>query len=485
MTATRRPKLTLLVISALLLLLALPSMAESGPDRSAPPELGPPPSFAIPQPSRFELSNGLPVVLLAKHDVPIVQIALLIRSGSVAAAPGVASMAMDLLDEGAGDLDALGLAEAVEYLGARLSTWSSDDASGVNLFTITARLDEALPLLADVVLRPAFTQAELDRLRTERLGELLQARDEARVIAGAELGQALFGARHPYGLWVGQSDLEALTLDRLKAFHRDHLRTGNASLVVVGDVTEETIRPRLEKVLGGMASGAAPASKALDFSQVSGRRIVLVDKPGAAQSEIRVARMGPDRKTSDFYALTVMNTVLGGSFTSRLNSNLREDKGYTYGARSGFSFGAQEGPFSVRTAVQTEVTAAALTEIFSELERIREIPPVELDRARNYSALRYPSSFQTVGGIASELAELVLYDLPADTVNHHVDRLLAVTGQEAAAAAEKWVDPDQMLVVVVGDRAVIEQSLRELKLGEMEILSIEDVLGPPPEMGEG
>ena len=479
-----RSQLAGISICALLLLLALPALAVEAPDRSAPPELGPPPSFSIPQPSRFELGNGLSVVLLSKHDAPIVQLQLLILSGGVSTSPGVASMAMDLLDEGAGELDSLGLAEAVEFLGARLSTWSSDEFSGINLFTTRARLEEALPLMSDVVLRPAFPEAELSRRHAERLGQLLQMRDEARAIAGVALAQQLFGPDHPYGRFVGQPELDAISLESIKAFHRDHFRTGNMTLIVVGDVTEEAIRPLLEKAFGGLREGKAPSSPTMEFPQVAKRRIVLVDKKGAAQSEIRVARMGPDRKTEDYYPLTVMNTVLGGSFTSRLNSNLREDKGYTYGARSGFSFGVHEGPFRVRTAVQTDVTAAALSEIFSELEKIREIPEVELERARNFTALRYPSSFQTVGGIASQLAELVLFDLPADTVNHHVEKLLAVTGEQAVAGAERWVDYEKMLVLIVGDRSEVEQGLIDLDIGEVEVLTIEDVLGPAPDLGK-
>jgi predicted Zn-dependent peptidase len=212
--------------------------------------------------------------------------------------------------------------------------------------------------------------------------------------------------------------------------------------------------------------------------------VILVDKPGAAQSEIRIGQVGVDRTTADYFALQVMNTVLGGSFTSRLNQKLREEKQYTYGASSGFSYGRYPGPFTAQAAVQTAVTDSALVEFLRELRGIlAAVPEEELTRARNYAALRYPARFQAVGAIAGELEELYLYDLPPDYFNTFVPRVLAVTRDDVRRVARRYLTPDRMAVVVVGDRAKVEAGVRALNLGPLRVLSIVDVLGPPPVVG--
>ena len=209
-----------------------------------------------------------------------------------------------------------------------------------------------------------------------------------------------------------------------------------------------------------------------------------MDKPGAAQSEIRIGRIGVPRLTDDYYALVVMNTILGGSFTSRLNQNLREDKGYTYGAGSYFDFAQLAGPFQASSAVQTAVTDAALTEFMKELNGILEpVPAEELERAKNFVALRFPSRFQTVAGIAGQLTQLELYDLPDGYFNEYVERILGITQADVRRVAQKYIVPDQMAVIVVGDRATIEEGIRALELGPINNLTIEDVLGRTPEIG--
>ncbi|MEE9561955.1 MAG: pitrilysin family protein, partial [Thermoanaerobaculia bacterium] len=345
--------------------------ADEQVDRSRPPALGPPPALDLPAVERHMLLNGLPVYLLEKHGVPVVQINLLIRTGSTAdkvGRTGLAALTVEMLDEGAGERDALELAEAIAYLGADLSTWSGYHDSGIDLFTPLDKLDEALPLLADVVLRPSFDGEELERQRLDRLTALLQARDEPRSIASAQFDRALFGADHPYGRLADEASLRALKVEDLETFHNTYFKPGNAALIVVGDVTADAMMPKLEVAFGGWRDADLPATEVAIVDQIEGRTVYLVDKPGAAQSEIRIGRIGAARDTEDYYALVVMNTVLGGSFTSRLNSNLREDKGYTYGARSRFAFRRAPGPFLAGAAVQTEVTDKALAEFMKELE---------------------------------------------------------------------------------------------------------------------
>ena len=462
--------------------LAAPAVAQA-PDRSTPPRLGPPPALTLPAIERATLANGLTVLYMPKREVPLVQINVVLKVGQAddpADRPGLASMTAAMLDEGAGERTALELSDEVEFLGASLFAGGDDHSTTVALHVPRAKLEAALPLLADVVLRPRFDGAELERQRTERLTTMTQWRDEPRAIAQAEYIRALYGDRHPYGrMALGTpASVASMTVEHLRAFHRTWFVPGNAAVIVVGDVALAEIRPMLERAFGGWTGGVVPARATPPAPQTGRRRVILVDKPGAAQSEIRIGMPAVSRETPDYDALVAMNTVLGGSFTSRLNQKLREEKQYTYGARSGFDFGKYPGPFTAQAAVQTDVTDSALVEFMRELRGIREpVPEDELARARNYAALRFPARFQSVASIANQLEELYVYDLPADYYNGYVQRLLAVSQADARRVARRYIDPDRFTVVVVGDRASIEQGIRALNLGPVEVLTVEDVFG--------
>jgi predicted Zn-dependent peptidase len=249
-------------------------------------------------------------------------------------------------------------------------------------------------------------------------------------------------------------------------------------------VKPKELLAHLEKTFGSWPGGQTKAPPLWpEVEQVGQRRLFLIDKPGAAQSVIRIGRLGPTRLTEDFYALTVLNTILGGSFTSRLNQNLREEHGYAYGAGSQFDFRPQPGPFLAGASVQTEVTDKALSEFIKELRGIMgAIPEAELQRAKNYVALSYPSSFQTVGQIAGELAELVQYNLPDSYFNEYIEKIVKVSQAELQAAARKHLDPERVEIVIVGDRAKVEAGLKTLGLGELRLMTIEEVLGPVPRL---
>lgn len=462
--------------------LAAPAVAQA-PDRSKPPELGPPPTLTLPAVERVTLANGLTVLYMPKRDVPLVQINVVVRAGQAddpADRPGLASMTAAMLDEGAGDRTALELSDEVEFLGASLFAGGDDHATTVALHVPRAKLEAALPLLADVVLRPRFDGGELERQRKERLTTMTQWRDEPRAIAQAEYIRALYGDRHPYGrMSMGTpASVESMTVEHLRGFHRTWFLPNNAAVIVVGDVGFAEVRPLLERAFGPWTRGTMPARTAPAAPQVRRRRVILVDKPGAAQSEIRIGMPAVSRDTPDYDALVAMNTVLGGSFTSRLNQTLREEKQYTYGARSGFSFGKYAGPFTAQAGVQTNVTDSALVEFMRELRGIREpVPEEELARARNYAALRFPARFESVASIANQLEELYVYDLSLDYYNGYVPRLLGVSRADVRRVARRYVDPDRLTIVVVGDRASVEQGIRALNLGPLEVLTVEDVFG--------
>ena len=466
------------------------------PNRAKPPELGPPPSLVLPPISRHTLSNGLTVLLMEKHQVPVLQINLVVRAGSAMdpeAKVGLASMTGAMLDEGSGQRDALAVADAVDYLGAQLSVSTEQHSTTISLHTPVSRVDSALSVLADVALRPAFPDEELERQRRQRLTALGQQHDEPRVVASVLFARTLYGEAHPYGRRSGgvERSLRALTVSDLRHFHDTWFRPNHSALIVVGDVRAEVILPRLETYFGTAGGpggrtglwqpGRTPDHHWPDATQVTARRLYIVDKPGAAQTEVVAGSVGAARSTPDYYALVVMNTVLGGSFTSRLNQNLREEKGYTYGASSGFGFDRLAGPFSARSAVHTAVTDKALAEVIKELRRIRDrVPGEELERAKNFVALRFPERFESVASIARQLGELYVYDLPLDYYHHFTRRILSVTSRDVQRVAREHVDPDRIAIVLVGDRSKIEAGVRALKLGPIETMNVEQVLGPIP-----
>ncbi len=476
------------VLAVLFLLISGNVLLARQVDRSTPPKLGPPPILKLPAIQRLQLSNGLPVVLMEKHQVPLVQINVLVKSGTVNephGQNGLASLTVDMLDEGAGHRDALQLADAIDFLGAQISTSAGYHNSVVSLHTPAARMDSALNLLSDVVLRPKFPQKELNRLRKERLTSLLQLHDRPTAIASALFNRILYGRKHPYGrIRLGsEKSLRKFTVADLRDFYRRNFVSNNAAIIVVGDVTPAEILPKLEKAFGKWASGRPAVPKLPAVSQIKKERIYLVDKPGAAQSVIRIGRIGVTRKTADYYPLVVMNTLLGGSFTSRLNQNLREEHGYSYGAGSSFSFRPLPGPFLAGASVQTDVTDKALVEFMKELNNIRKpISDEELTRTQNYVALRFPRRFETVRGIARQLQDLVAFDLPEDYFNNYVLKILAVTRADVERVARKYIVPDKMAIVVVGDRGRIEKGIRALHLAPVKFLKIDDVLGKTPRL---
>jgi zinc protease len=460
------------------------------PDRSVRPAVGEAPDVTLPPIQQFTLANGLRVVLMEKRDLPLIQLNLLVDAGSVrddAVHDGVASLTAAMLDEGAAGRTSLEIADAFEMMGARFAVGAGTHTANMTLRVPTPRLQEALALAADVVLRPEFPQHELDRLRTERLTSLVRRHDDPNAIAGALADATLFGAEHPYGRsGIGtDASLRAITAADLRSFHSRYYRPNSSTIIVVGDIDRPTAERLLGSAFGGWQRGEVQQVRLTDPPQVSGRVVYIVDRPGSAQSVVRLARVGVPRSTQDYYALEVMNVILGGSFTSRLNQNLREDKGYSYGASSGFSYLPAAGPWLATSAVQTPSTGPALGEFMNELRGMHQpMPADEVERAKNFLAMRYPAGFQSVSGIAGRLADMVLYDLPADYFNRFVDSVLAVTPADVERVARQYIDPENVAIFVVGDRAVIEQQVRDQALGPIRFLSVTDVLGPVPTLDE-
>lgn len=469
-------------VLALALPAACPAAGQSV-DRSKPPTPGPPPALRPPTIVRRTLSNGLPLLIVERHRVPLAAVTLLVRSGSTADPPakiGAASLTAAMLDEGAGGRSALAIADEIELLGASLSTSSTYDSSVVRLEVPVARLPVALPIAAAVALGPTFPQEELERLRQERLTAILQLRDNPAALAPLAFAHVVYGS-HRYGLPAGgtEASLRGLTVTDLREFHAAHYRPDNAALIVIGDVTADSMVPLLESAFGRWSSsGQIPSPSLPSVSRGDDRRIHLLDVPGAAQSQIRIGTVGVSRSTPDYFAITVLNTILGGSFSSRLNQNLREEHGYTYGAFSAFEMRRSAGPFFAAAGVQTDKTAEALKEFFNELNGIlAPIPRAELERVKNLIALGFPAEFETVQDLSRQLEEVLLYDLPSDYLSTYVERIRAVRAEDVQRAGRRYIDPTNLAIVIVGDARVIRDSIEALKLGPIRPLSLTEVLG--------
>ncbi|MEZ5317486.1 MAG: pitrilysin family protein [Vicinamibacterales bacterium] len=456
---------------------------QAGPDRSHAPVPGPPPTLTLPPIQKRVLSNGLPVWIVEMHEVPVVDVTLIVKAGAAADPAGkygLASFTAAMLDEGAGSRDALALADAVDFLGASLSTGSSYDSSAVHLHVPVAQLGDALPLMADVALRPRFADAEVERLRGERLTSLLQTKDNASALASAAFARLVYGPRHRYGTPSAGNEASngEMTASDLRGFYTTFYQPQNSHLLVVGDVTPASVIDRLEQQFGGWTNGAAPSVPALPAAAQHGpRQIYLVDKPGSAQAQIRIGWIGVARDTADYYVLDVLNTILGGSFTSRLNQNLREEHGYAYGASSVFDMRRSAGPFFAAAGVQIDKTVESLREFFKELDGMHQpVPADELDRAKNLEALSFPGGFETTAGMAANLGELVVYGLSESFFNEYVPRIQAVTAADVKRAADQYLQTDHFAVVVVGDLSKIEAPIRAAGLGPVRIVTADDIL---------
>jgi zinc protease len=463
--------------------------AQQPPDRSRPPQAGPPPALNLPQIQKRQLSNGLPVWIVELRKVPVAQVNLVVFSGTAqdpAGRFGIASLTAAMLEEGAGSRSALELADAVDYLGADLSAATATDATMVRLHVPVARLAEALPIMADVALRPSFPKDELERQRQQRLTNIIQARDDPATIAAIGFSRLLYGRAHRYGTpGFGMAEtLKAFTTDDLRGFYSTAFRPANAALLAVGDITADGVMPLFESNFGTWkppGSSAAAAETLPPVEQPAARAVYLIEKPGAPQTQIRIGWIGVPRSTPDYFPLVVLNTLLGGSFSSRLNMNLREKHGYTYGASSSFDMRASAGPFSAGAGVQTDKTGEALKEFFNELNAIgKPVPAEELARARNYVALRFPGGFETTGDVSRRLEDALVYKLPDDYFSKYVQNIQAVTSADVQRVAQKYIQPSRFIVTVVGDRQQIEPQIRPLNLGNLKVVSIDEVFGPKP-----
>jgi zinc protease len=441
-----------------------------------PPGPGPIRPFDLPAVTRSVLSSTAPVLAARHGAVPIATVVVVLDAGTVrepAESAGLAWLTAAALDTGAGHRSGEELAWEFERLGAELDADAGYDAMFVRLTVPVARLEPALALLADVVRRPSFPDDEVRRLRGEQLAEILQRAKEPRAHANDLIVRFVYGESSPYGRpLVGLSArVRTLGRDNVAAFHAARFQPGSSTLIVVGNVGAERALDLLDPLFGDWPDAAVPTPAASLSSVREASAIHLVERTDAVQSEIRIAHIGVERRHRDYFALRVMNTLLGGAFTSRLNLNLRERHGFTYGVRSAFAFRRTPGPFVIQTAVATDVTARAIEEILREVARLRDegAGEEEVANARDYLVGLMPLELETTEQVAIRLADLAVYDLPADYFQHYRASTAAVTPADVNRVAREHLHNDRFTTVVLGNVAEIGDSLASLNAGPVHV----------------
>ena len=455
---------------------------KAGADRSKLPALGAPPPLRLPPLQRASLSNGLKVVLAERHEVPLVQFSLIADAGYAADAgikAGTARLTLDMLDEGAGRYDALALAARAESLGAQLAAGSNLDSSLVNLNALKAQLDPSLALYADVLLRPTFPESELARLKQLQLAAIQQEKAQPGGLAQRLYTRLLYGKDHAYANPRSGSGYEdtvaAISREDLRSFYRQWVRPDSATLLVVGDTTLSELKPLLEKHLGSWKapSEPRPAKKLTTVVLPTQPQLVLLNKTGAEQTLIFAAHLAPPRNDPDDLAMQVVSTALGGNFVSRLNMNLREQKRWSYGARTAISPAKAQRPFFASAPVQTDKTIESLREVRRELEELigkRVLSDDEVTFARDSLVRSLPGENETAAEVAGSYTTVLAYDLPDAYWNDYVDQVGKLDAAQVNAAAKRLVQPHALTWIIVGDLARIEQPIRDLGWAEVQVL---------------
>ena len=441
------------------------------------PPAGAPRPYRFPDFTQHRLANGLGVWLVPLPDRELVSIHLLTDAGAAAedeAQAGLAALTAQLLVTGTRRLDAAAFAETTERLGIDVGSESSWDSARAGFTALGTKLDEGLALLAEMIRTPRLDEREFDRLKAERLNDIMQARADPGRLAEESFLRELYADDEPYGrLAAGRPEtIEPLGIDDAQAYHATHYAPNVANVVIAGAIDPDVTLTAVERHLGDW-SGDAPGHRTFTPRQRSGRRVVLVDRPGSVQSELRVGHLGIDRYDDRFFPASVMAALLGGVFMSRLNRRLREELGYTYGARSAFDPRRATGPFTATAAVQTEVTVDSIREMVAQLEAIRQTAPeeAELAEVRDFLVGVFPLRFETTGGIAAAIEPLAVYGLPPDWWQSYRGNLEAVGTHDVLRVARELVRPDEALILLTGDASVLRGELEAAELGPLEVIS--------------
>jgi zinc protease len=467
--------------------------AEGKLDRTKEPALGAPQSLNLPPMQKATLSNGLKVVLAERHTAPVVNFSLMVDSGYAADpsdAPGTASFSQRMLEEGTPTRDSLKIGEELESLSANFGAGANLDWATVNLNTLKLTMDKALDVYADLILHPAFPANEFKRLQNDRIAAIRREKVQPQTMALRVVPQLLYGKGHPYSLPFTGTGTEAsvskLTPADLKKWHETWFKPNNATLLIVGDTTLAEIKPRLERLFAGWKAGDVPKKNLAPVQQPQKNEVYLIDRPGSGQSVIFGAQLAPPRNDPDSIPLQLVNDIFGGNFSSRINMNLREDKHWSYGVFTFLPSARGQRPYLSLSPVQTDKTKESLAELvkeYSEMGRNKPISPQELKDEQSNATLAMPGQFETVGQLSGAYSQILQYGLPEDYFNTFTQKATSLTPDEANNIAKKFIQPDHLVWVVVGDMSKVEAGIRDLKLGEIHKIDVDG--NPVPESGKG
>ena len=454
---------------------------EEGVDRSSVPVTETFPESKFIKFQKEALSNGLNLVVAKQENIPIVSFNLLLDAGYAAdqySAPGTSSMVMSMLDEGTEKMDALEISDRASEIGAIISSGAGIDTSSVSMNALRENLDDSLKLYSEIILEPSFPDRELERIRNQKLAQIQQEKNQPFGIALRVLPELLYGESHAYSLPLTGSGTEesVMQIDRqsLINYHNEWFKPNNATMIIVGDVEMDQIKPMLEKHFKNWKSGIVPEKDIADVTVAKSDSVYLIDRPGSQQSIVLAANIAPGKGDSDDLAIESMNDVIGGSFTSRINMNLREDKGWAYGARTTLLQTKGQRPFIAYAPVQTDKTAESIIEIKQELSEFLTTNPVtedELQKVKDNNTLSLPGRWETVRAISSDLSQIITYGLPDDYWDTYTNKVRNLSSKKLQDAAEKAIKPDNLIWVIVGDLSEIEDKVRNLDFTQIKTLN--------------
>ncbi len=451
-------------------------VASAGADRSKLPEVGTTPNVKLPAFERMTLSNGLKVVLAERHELPLVNFTMLMDAGNSAdnpATPGAAGMTSSLLTSGTDKYNALQISDEIQRLGAEIEAGSSLDSSTVSLSALKSKLEPSLALYSDIVLHPSFPQEDFARQQKLQIAAIQRAKTSPSAMANRVMTPLLYGKEHPYGLVLNEAGVGKLTQDTIIKFHETWYRPNNATLVIVGDTTLGEIKPQLEKAFASWKQGNTAKRTIPKVEAPKQTEVYLIDKPGAAQSFILAGTIAPPRNSPQEIPLGIWNDILGGTFGGRVNMNLREDKHWSYGARTAFLFARGDSAWVTQAPVQTDKTKESLVEVNKELRDVfgaRPITEDELSKDKANRTLRLAGSRETMTEVGDAIETIVEYRLPDDYFSTYASKVRALTTNDLGAAGKSFLNPDHLVWVVVGDLAKVEAGIRELDLGAVHVV---------------
>jgi len=449
-------------------------------DRTVTPAPGVAPALRVPTWTSMKLTNGAQLVVSSRHNLPLVSVDINFVGGSdqydPANKPGVGEFSGAMLSEGTKTKSGDDISNALQLLGTGVRIGVSGEAGAISFLATTDKVERVLQIVEDMLVNASFPAEAIERYRARRLVALTQAKDRTNVIAARVFNKTVYGTAHPYGRFVDEQSVQAISRDDIVNFAKTYFTPGHAIITVVGDVEPAAVRAMMDRVLAPWSGGGSMPS--FDYPTVTPPKattIYLVDKPGAAQSSFLIGLPGPPRDTPDYYALEVLNTSLGGMFQSRLNADIREQKGYSYQVSSDFSYGKGPGAFRTGGDIVTAKTDSALIEFMSQLRAIRSTRPItddELKMAEDNLVQSLPQQFSSVGAVNGSISDLYLEQLPQDYYQSYARNVRAVTKDDVTRVANKYIDIDHLAIVIVGDRKQIEQPLKATNVAPVVVLDL-------------